>query len=131
MIRHIDLHALVQTLIAAEQGSFHKAGLRLGVQPSTISRGVRKLERRVGLALFERHNHGVRPTRSGRDFLDSARRIVGDLEGLLTNARNAGRGESGWLRVGLYVSLSKGPLRDALFAYMDRFPGVDVRIIDE
>jgi DNA-binding transcriptional LysR family regulator len=131
MIRHIDLHALVQTLIAAEQGSFHKAGLRLGVQPSTVSRRVKTLERRVGVALFERHNHGVRPTQSGRDFLDSARRILGDLEGLVTNARNAGRGESGWLRVGLYVSLSRGPLRDALFAYMDRFPKVEVRIIDE
>jgi DNA-binding transcriptional LysR family regulator len=131
MIKHIDLHALVQTLIAAEQGSFHKAGLRLGVQPSTISRRVKTLERRVGVALFERHNHGVKPTQSGRDFLDSARRILGDLEGLVTNARNVGRGETGWLRVGLYLSLSKGPLRDALFAYMDRFPKVEVRIVDE
>ena len=131
MIRHIELDALVQTLMAAEQGSFHKAGSLLGVRPSTISRRVRQLESRIGVSLFERHRHGIRPTDAGKLFLESTRRIVGDLEALLTNARTAGRGESGWLRIGLYVSLSSGPLRETLLAYMDRFPDVEVRIIDE
>jgi hypothetical protein len=27
MIRHVELHVLIQTPIAAEQGSFHKAGI--------------------------------------------------------------------------------------------------------
>lgn len=131
MIRNIELDALVQTLIAAEQGSFHKAGVLLGVRTSTISRRVRQLEHRIGVSLFVRHRHGIRPTDAGKLFLETTRRIVGDLEALLGNARTAGRGESGWLRVGLYVSLSTGPLRETILAYMERFPAVEVRIIDE
>jgi DNA-binding transcriptional LysR family regulator len=131
MIRNIELDALVQTLITAEQGSFHKAGLLLGVRPSTISRRVRQLEDRVGVSLFVRHRHGIRPTDAGKLFLETTRRIISDLEALLRNARTAGRGESGWLRVGLYVSLSTGPLRETLLAYMDRFAAIEVRIIDE
>jgi len=131
MIRNIELDALLQILIAAEQGSFHKAGSLLGVQTSTISRRVRQLEARIGVSLFERHRHGIRPTDAGKAFLENTRRIVGDLESLLTNARTAGRGESGWLRLGLYVSLSTGPLRAALLAYTERFPDVEISVIDE
>ncbi len=131
MIRNTELATLVQTLAAAEQGSFLRAGSHLGVRKSTISRRIRQLEGRIGVSLFERHSHGVRPTDAGRVFLENVRRIIGDVEALLANARTAGRGESGWLRVGLYMSLSKGPLRQTLLIYMERFPHVEVRIIDE
>jgi DNA-binding transcriptional LysR family regulator len=131
MIRNIELDALVQILIAAEQGSFHRAGSLLGVRTSTISRRVRQLEGRIGVSLFERHRHGIRPTEAGKAFLANTRRIIDDVEALLTDARTVGRGESGWLRIGLYVSLSRGPLREALATYMARYAGVEVRIIDE
>ena len=37
MIRSIKMVTLLQTLIAAEQGSFHKAGTLLGIPASTVS----------------------------------------------------------------------------------------------
>jgi hypothetical protein len=37
MIRHVERNVLIQTLIAAEQGSFHKAGTLLGIPASTVS----------------------------------------------------------------------------------------------
>jgi DNA-binding transcriptional LysR family regulator len=70
--------------------------------------------------LFQRHRHGVRPTNAGKIFFENIQRIESDLGSALVNARAAGRGESGWLRIGLYVSLSAGPLRDALLAYESR-----------
>src|SRR5690242_1616480 len=76
MIRNIELDALLQSLIAAEQGSFHRAGSLLGVQTSTISRRIRQLEARIGVSLFERHRHGIRPTDAGKAFLESTRRIL-------------------------------------------------------
>ncbi len=131
MVRHVELDLLLHIQVAAEQGSFHKAALLLRVQTSTMSRRVRQLEVRLGVTLFERHRHGLRPTDAGRIFLETTRRILGDIEALLTNVRTAGRGESGWLRIGLYVSLSCGPLRDGLLAYAERFPDVEIRVIDD
>ncbi|MBV5270230.1 MAG: LysR family transcriptional regulator, partial [Afipia sp.] len=59
MIRSIEMVTLLQTLIAAEQGSFHKAGMLLGIPASTVSRRVRSLENQLGVRLFDRHRHGI------------------------------------------------------------------------
>lgn len=131
MMRNIELDTLFQTLIVAEQGSFHKAALLLGVKTSTLSRRIHELEARIGVSLFQRHRHGVRPTDAGKIFFEKVQRIESDLDSVLVNARAGGRGESGWLRIGLYVSLSAGPLRGALLAYSDRFPDVEISVVDE
>src|SRR5579871_2353115 len=70
MIKNIELDALFQTLLVAEQGSFHKAASLLGVKTSTLSRRVHELEARIGVSLFQRHRHGVRPTDAGRIFFE-------------------------------------------------------------
>ena len=114
-----------------EQGSFQKAASLLGVKTSTLSRRIHELEARIGVSLFQRHRHGVRPTDAGKIFLENIQRIEFDLGSALVNARAAGRGESGWLRIGLYVSLSTGPLRDALLTYADRYPDVEISVVDE
>jgi DNA-binding transcriptional LysR family regulator len=128
MARNIELDALFQTLIVVEQGSFHKAASVLGVKTSTLSRRIHELEARIGVSLFQRHRHGVRPTNAGKIFLENIQRIESDLGSVLVNA---GRGESGWLRIGIYVSLSTGPLRDALLAYAEHFPDIEISVVDE
>lgn len=130
-IKNIELDSLFQTLVVAEQGSLHKAASLLGVKTSTLSRRIHELEARIGVSLFQRHRHGVRPTDAGKIFFENMQRIESDLDSALINARAAGRGESGWLRIGLYVSLSTGPLRDALLAYAERFPDVEISVVDE
>lgn len=130
-MRNVDLDILFQTLVVAEQGSFHKAASLLGVKTSTLSRRIHELEARIGVSLFQRHRHGVRPTDAGRVFFENIQRIESDLDSILVNARAAGRGKSGRLRVGLYVSLSAGPLRDTLLAYAEHFPDVEISVVDE
>lgn len=131
VIRNIELDALFQTLVVVEQGSFHKAASVLGLKTSTLSRRIHELEDRIGVSLFERHRHGVRPTNAGKVFFENIRRIENDLVSVLINARAAGRGEFGRLCIGLYASLSAGPLRGALECYAERFPDVEISVIDE
>lgn len=131
MIPNIELDTLFQLLVVVEQGSFHKAASLLGVKTSTLSRRIHELEARIGVSLFQRHRHGVRPTDAGRIFFENMQRIESDLDSVLVNARAAARGETGWLRIGLYASLSAGPLRDALLAYADLFPDVEISVVDE
>src|SRR5262245_18714974 len=99
MIRNIVLNVVFETLVVLEQGSFHKAASLLGVKTSTLSRRIHELEARIGVSLFQRHRHGVRPTDAGKNFLENIQRIESDLDAALVNARAAGRGESGRLRI--------------------------------
>jgi DNA-binding transcriptional LysR family regulator len=130
MIRNIELVTLLQTLVAAGQGSFHKAGTVVGVPPSTISRRVRSLEELIGVKLFDRHRHGIRPTAAGDAFLEQVRRIMDELNVALLNASTNAQGNTGWLKIGTYVSPSSGQLRAVLSEYKQAFPKVDVQYIE-
>lgn len=69
-------------LVTAEEGSLSAAARALGVAQPTIGRQVEALEREWGVALFERHGRGLRPTPAGLELLDHARRMgdgAGDL----------------------------------------------------
>lgn len=130
MIRNTELVILIQTLVAAEQGSFHKAGVLLGIPASTVSRRVRALELQIGVRLFDRHRHGIRQTRAGDRFLEQIQRILDELNIVLVNASTVGRGKAGWLKIGLYVSPGKGHLRAALREYKHNFPDVEIQYTD-
>ena len=69
-------------LVTAEEGSLSAAARALGLTQPTLGRQVDALERDLGVALFERHGRGLRPTPAGLELLDHARRMgegAGDL----------------------------------------------------
>lgn len=69
----LDFRLFRYAAAAAEHGSFGQAATALNVQQSTVSRGVRSLEHRVGATLFERRAE----TATGGARLEYAR--VGDF----------------------------------------------------
>ena len=69
-------------LVTAEEGSLSAAARALGLAQPTLGRQVEALERELGVALFERHGRGLRPTPAGLELLEHARRMgdgAGDL----------------------------------------------------
>lgn len=65
----VEFRLFQYALTSAEHGSFRRAAAALNLQQSTVSRGVRNLEHRVGVELFERSHAGIRPTPAGDRFL--------------------------------------------------------------
>ncbi len=63
-------------LAVAQTLSFTQAAQRLGVQQSTVSQHVRKLEAASGRRLFARDTHGVDLTEDGEAMLGFARTIL-------------------------------------------------------
>lgn len=122
----LDLRYLRYAILAAEHGSFRRAAELLSVSQSTVSRRIQILERRVGLALFERHRSGARTTLAGERFLREA--IVGarHLHQAADAVADAKRGSTGALRIGLTACLSNGFLPELLKAYHRRYPAIEV-----
>lgn len=71
-----DLRLLEYFVGVADELNFTRAAQTLHVTPSTISAGVRKLERRLGLQLFDRDSRSVALTADGRRLLGDARRTL-------------------------------------------------------
>ncbi|NTF47081.1 LysR family transcriptional regulator [Rhizobium rhizogenes] len=125
----VDFRLFQYALTSAEQGSFRQAAATLNIQQSTVSRGVRNLEHRVGAALFERDHSGIRPTPAGDQFLKEATLGFDHLKRALERAEALQRGDHGELTVGVSVPFAM------LGTLFERFRaghgGVSVEIVEE
>ena len=89
-------------MAVAEEHSFTRAAERLHTVQPSLSQQIRTLENDIiGTALFHRNKQGVELTEAGRAFLPEARSLLDAAERAIHVARQAGRGESGHLIVGI------------------------------
>ena len=127
----------------AEQRSFAKAAVRLGLSPSTLSETLRRLEERLGVRLIERTTRSVVPTEAGERLLARLRPVLEDYEaahefdqrfprhavGIVTPHRRAAGRRSGALAAAGAVrrAVSRDPARDLGRRRPDRHRGRPVR----
>jgi DNA-binding transcriptional LysR family regulator len=116
-----DIVAFVRT---AETLSFVAAGHKLGVSASAIGKTIAKLERSVGVRLFNRTTRRVTLTDEGRHFHERCHRILDELrdaEAMLSQAAQSPRGR---LRISLPV-IGYRFLLPVLPAFSARYPEVE------
>ena len=93
-LERLPLNALRAFVEAAREDSFKTAAARLNVTPGAISRQVKQLEARLGIALFERHSHGVSVTQAGRQLAHDVdaglERIAAGVSAASERARDVG-----------------------------------------
>jgi LysR family hydrogen peroxide-inducible transcriptional activator len=85
----------------AERGHFGRAAESCAVTQSTLSGGIKELEARLGVALFERSHRHVMMTPLGKEIAARAQRLLVDAEELVGLARSAQEPLSGPLRFGV------------------------------
>ena len=83
-----DLTVLAAFAVVADERSFTKAALNLGVSRSAISHQVRTLEERLGTRLLARSTRSVAPTEAGERLLA---RLRPALEGISAAVTDVGR----------------------------------------
>lgn len=126
----IELRHLRYVIAAAENRSFRRAAMVLGVRESAISRRIRDLEDEIGAALFIRHHGGVNLTYAGKKFLGRARKAISQIGYAAKDIAAAGRGEEGLVRIGIFSSLASGFLAELLIAYDAEHSGVRLDFIE-
>ncbi|MFB4289843.1 LysR family transcriptional regulator [Nonomuraea sp. ATR24] len=115
-------------LTLAEELHFTRTAERLGVSAARVSQTIKQLERRFGVALFQRTSRQVALTPVGsalREDVEAGHRRI--QEGI-AKAVAAGRGFTGTLRVGFSSPLVGEALMAAAEAFRARHPGGEVRI---
>jgi len=62
------------------EGSFSAAARLLGLTPSAVARSIDRIEARLGVRLLLRSTRALTPTAEGQAYLQTARRILADLD---------------------------------------------------
>ncbi|MFE4631987.1 LysR family transcriptional regulator [Streptomyces sp. NPDC056773] len=97
----MELRDIEIFLVLAEELHFGRSAERLLVSQARVSQAIRKQERRIGAALFERTSRTVRLTDVGRQLRDDLQPVYAGLHQSLERARLTARGVTGRLRVGM------------------------------
>ena len=127
----MELHQLRYVLAVTEFGSFSKAAEKLFVVQSNVSAQVRKLERELGVELFERRPHEVVPTAFGRAFLPRIRECLTALEEARTSL-DALRGlTAGCASLGVLGTVVNWLMPTVTREFLSSYPGVDLWLTEE
>lgn len=123
-----ELWQLRYFVAVAERLHFGRAAEALHISQPPLSRAIRALEERLGVALFHRTRRKVELTPEGARLLEEARRALAQLERTVLELRGMAAGEQGRLRIGFVSLADYGVLPGLLKAYKSARPGVTLAL---
>ncbi|KPA93094.1 transcriptional regulator [Pseudomonas asplenii] len=103
-----------------DSGSFAKAADSLDMTPSGVSRAIARLEKRLGIRLFDRTTRSVKLTDEGRRLYEEIAPLLAGLEEAAHNASGSASSVRGRLRVNIDPYFSRLILGPALGEFMSR-----------
>lgn len=128
----MELRQLKYFMALSETGNFARAAEMEHITQSALSQQVARLERQLGVVLFERTPRGSRLTKAGEEILVLARTVLAEVSRLESYARSLGRGLEGALRIGSPMYAVTNPARRAIERlFAKRLPGVELLFENE
>lgn len=125
----MELRSLAYFVRIAEVGSITRAAALLHIAQPALTRHVQRLEDELKTELFTRANRGVRLTEAGQKLLESASRILRDVERTGDEIRAQGAHPSGKIVLGITPTLCP-VLAPDLFMRMRRdTPMVELKVM--
>lgn len=126
----MELRHLRYFVVVAEELNFTRAAARLKIAQPPLSQQIKKLERELGVQLFDRSPRAVRLTSAGQVFVGEARALLARVNEATRLAKGVGDGVQGVLRIGAVPSVFAGVLRMAVPDYCRRFPHVKIMLYE-
>lgn len=108
MMCHMELtHRLLEQFLAvADEGHIGRAAQRLSMTQPPLTQAIQRLERAVGVMLFDRTARGVELTAAGRSFRADAERLSAAQRAAVRRAQRVAAGLHGDVDLGFVVSLA-------------------------
>jgi DNA-binding transcriptional LysR family regulator len=120
----LNLYQLQRFLAVVDSGSFSAAAERLHVTQPAVSEGVRALEQRLGVRLFDRRGHRATVTPEGNVLIASARHLLAVAEEAEQDILRQRGIISGALRLATATSAGVLALAGRLGAFAGTHPAV-------
>ncbi len=124
----IELEAVIAI---AARGSFRAAALELGLSTTALSNLIGKIERQLGVRLFNRTTRSVSLTDAGRTFVDQVAPALRDIQDAMAAVRSQQDTPSGTLRINAFATGAREILAPLVLAFLRSHPKVHVDLVTE
>jgi len=111
-----------------DEGSFSRAGERLGLPKSTVSRRIAALETQLGERLLLRTTRKLNLTDFGHAVLEHARQVADEVEAAAQLAQHRQVEPSGRLRVSMPGDFATVILGRVLSDFIERYPAISLEL---
>jgi DNA-binding transcriptional LysR family regulator len=115
----------------ARQGSFRAAALELGMSTTALSNAVAKLERRLGIRLFNRTTRSVSLTEAGKSFVERVGPAMTDIHDAMRAAQSLQETPTGTLRINTFASAAREVIAPLILPFLRRYPQVNIDLVTE
>ncbi|MEV6276750.1 LysR family transcriptional regulator [Nocardia sp. NPDC051832] len=105
---------------------FGRAAETLGIAQPPLSQSIQRLERELGVRLFDRSRRTIALTTAGELLVEEARALLAAEQRLRTVMRKAGEGDLGTLRVGVLSETPAPTLQALLRLLAEQAPALTV-----
>lgn len=117
--------------MVARRRKFRAAALELGVSTTALSNAVGKLERMLGVRLFNRTTRSVSLTEAGQRFVAQVAPAVQDIHAAMEAARSQQSTPSGTLRINAFPTAAREIFTSLALPFLRAYPRVHIDIVTE
>lgn len=126
-----SLSELDAVLMVARKGKFRTAALELGMSTTALGNAVGKLERTLGVRLFNRTTRSVSLTEAGQHFVAQVAPAVRDIHEAMDMARSQQATPSGTLRINAFPTAAREIFSSLILPFLRLHPQVHIDIVTE
>lgn len=123
------LTALRVFVSIVDEGSLSAAGRRLGMPLATVSRHLKALEDDLDVRLITRTTRRLMLTEPGHAYLDTCRRVLGDLEAAERRLTGEQAEPQGLLALTAPVLFGRWHVQPVVISYLETFPRMSARML--
>lgn len=127
----VSIRQLQYVVAVADTLGFHRAAARCRVSQPTLSSQIQKLEDVLGVRIFERDKRHVLVTAAGAAVVRHARKVLVEIDDLLTATTEAKDPFAGTLRVGVIPTVAPYLLPFVTPAIARRWPRLRLALVEE
>ena len=124
---HLD--GLAALIAVAEERSFTRAAIRLGMSQSALSQTIRGLEARLGIRLLNRTTRSVSPTPAGERLLQTVAPRIAEITAALAAASELRQKPAGLVRLTATENAAEAVLWPAIRKLLPEYPDINVEVV--
>jgi DNA-binding transcriptional LysR family regulator len=122
----MEIRQLTYFIAVAEELHFGRAAESLHMSQPALTKQIQALENSLEIQLFERTKHWVKLTIAGQKFLETAHRVLHEIEEGVQITKQVADGQMGKLRIGFSQSTLFSLAPQILSTYREHYPQVEL-----